>query len=240
MYGYTRPADATGLNDSHARYRDASAVAAGDWVRHDPARASALLDEAGLRRGPDGWRRLPDGSRWQVAIQVPTGWSDWIRSVQVIAKGLREVGIDARMKAHDFNAWFEQVQGGEFTMAIGWSEPYPTPYGFYRAMMSPETVKPIGVSAQENWHRYGSPDADAILRALEATADPAEELRLTAELQHLFVERAPAIPLFPGPLWGAFNTTRFTGFPNAGDPYAPLSPNLSPQALIVLTRLVPR
>ena len=48
------------------------------------------------------------------------------------------------------------------------------------------------------------------------------------------------IPLFPGPLWGAFNTRRFTGFPDQDDPYAPLSPNLEPQALLVLTRLVPR
>jgi peptide/nickel transport system substrate-binding protein len=240
MYGYTRPADATGLNDAHRRYKDARALAAGDWILHDPGRASALLDEAGLRRGGDGWRRLPDGSRWQVAIQVPTGWSDWVRSTQVIARGLRAAGIDAHMKAHDFNAWYEQVQDGDFALAIGWAEPYPTPYGYYRAMMSTATVKPLGVSAPENWHRFGATDADALLRALEQSADPEEQQRLTAELQRLFVSHVPAIPLFPGPLWGAYNSTRFTGFPHAGDPYAPLSPNLNPQALLVLTRLVPR
>jgi peptide/nickel transport system substrate-binding protein len=240
MHGYTRPADATGLSDAHRRYKDARATAAGDWIHHDLARASALLDEAGLPRGRDGIRRLPDGSRWQVTIQVPSGWSDWVRATQVIARGLRAAGIDARMKAHDFNAWYEQVQNGEFTMAIGWAEPYPTPYGYYRAMMSTATVKPLGISAPENWHRFGSPDADVLLRALEQTADPAVERRLINELQQLFVERVPAIPLFPGPLWGAYNSTRFTGFPDAGNPYAPLSPNMSPQALLVLTRLVPR
>ena len=240
MYGYTRPADATGLNDAHARYRDPAAIAAGDWVAHDPARAATLLDEAGLARGRDGWRRLPDGSRWQVSIQVPGGFSDWVRATQVIARGLRAVGVDARMKAHDFNAWYEQVQDGDFALAIGWAEPYPTPYGYYRAMMSTETVKPVGVAAPENWHRFGLARADELLRGLEVTADPAEELRLTAELERLFVASAPAIPLFPGPLWGAYNSTRFTGFPDAGDPYAPLSPNLAPQALLVLTRLEPR
>ncbi len=240
MYDYTRPADATGLNDAHARFRDDAAVAAGDWVQHDVTRANALLDEAGLLRGPGGVRRLRDGSRWQVAINVPTGFSDWVRATQVIARGLREVGIDARMKAHDFNAWYEQVQEGEFALALGWAEPYPTPYGYYRAMMSTATVKPVGVAAPENWHRFGLARADELLGALEQTADPATEHRLTAELQRLFVASAPAIPLFPGPLWGAYNSTRFTGFPDADDPYAPLSPNLSPQALLVLTRLVPR
>jgi peptide/nickel transport system substrate-binding protein len=107
-------------------------------------------------------------------------------------------------------------------------------------MMSTATVKPLGTPAPENWHRFGSPEADVLLRALAETADPVEEQRLVTELQHLFVESAPAIPLFPGPLWGAYNSTRFSGFPDADNPYAPLSPNLSPQALLVLTRLVPR
>jgi peptide/nickel transport system substrate-binding protein len=239
MYGYTRPADASGLSDAYRRYKDRP-ILAGDWIRYDPARASALLDEAGFARGEDGIRRLPDGSRWEVAIQVPSGWSDWVRVAQVITRGLRAAGIDAHMKAHDFNAWYEQVQSGDFTMAIGWAEPYPTPYGYYRAMMSTATVKPVGTLATENWHRFGSRDADEVLRALEQTADPVEEHRLVGELQRLFVDRVPAIPLFPGPLWGAYNSTRFTGFPDAANPYAPLSPNLSPQALLVLTRLVPR
>jgi peptide/nickel transport system substrate-binding protein len=101
-------------------------------------------------------------------------------------------------------------------------------------------VKPVGVAAPENWHRFGDPRADELLGALEATDDPARELALTHELERLFVTQAPAIPLFPGPLWGAYNSTRFTGFPDRDDPYAPLSPNLSPQSLLVLTRLQPR
>jgi len=240
MYGYVRPADATGLNESHRRFLDPVAVAAGDWVAHDVARANQLLDEAGLRRGKDGIRRLADGSRWQVAINVPTGFSDWVRATQVIARGLRGVGIDAAMKAYEFNAWYERVQQGDFALALGWSEPYPTPYGFYRAMMSSQTARPLGESAPENWHRFTLPRADELLGQLEHAADPAVEQQLTAELQRLFVAQAPAIPLFPGPLWGEYNSTRFTGFPDADNPYAPLSPNLAPQSLLVLARLQPR
>jgi peptide/nickel transport system substrate-binding protein len=240
MYGYTRPAEATGLNDADLRFRDATAVAAGDWVKLDVARANRLLDEAGLARGDDGIRRKADGQPWRVGVDVPVGFSDWVRADQVIVRGLRELGIDAEVKTSDFNAWFEKVQNGDFELSLGWSEPYPTPYGYYRAMMSSDTRKPIGEEAAENWHRFALPRADALLHELEETADPAVELRLTHELERLFVDNAPAIPLFPGPLWGAYNTARFTGFPDAGNPYAPLSPNLNPQALLVLTRLVPR
>src|SRR3546814_10201388 len=53
-----------------------------------------------------------------------------------IARGLRAVGIAAEMKTYDFNAWYEKVQQGEFSLSLGWSEPYPSGYGYHRAMMS--------------------------------------------------------------------------------------------------------
>ena len=59
-------------------------------------------------------------------------------------------------------------------------------------------------------------------------------------LQQVFVDELPAIPLFPAPAWGQYNDTRFVGFPNAADPYAPLTPNAAPDPLLVLTRLRPR
>jgi peptide/nickel transport system substrate-binding protein len=240
MHGWTRPSDATGLSDAYARFRDPVAVAQGDWVVHDPARAARLLDEAGLRRGPDGWRRAPDGAAVSFTVQTPAGYSDWVAAAQIIVRGLRQAGIDAVIRTTDYQAWFEQLGSGDFTLSMGWSEASATPYGFYHALMSTVSVRPIGESAPENWHRFGLPAADTLLRQLEETTDPVEEKRLTAALQRLFVEHAPAIPLFPGPLWGEFNSARFTGFPDASDPYAPLSPHVEPQSLLVLTRLAPR
>jgi peptide/nickel transport system substrate-binding protein len=240
MHGWTRASDATGLSDAYARFRDPRAVAEGDWVAFDPARAARLFDEAGLRRGPDGWRRTPDGTPLVLTVQTPAGYSDWVAAAQIIVRGLRQAGLDVSLRTADYQAWFDQLGSGDYTLSVGWSEASATPYGFYHALMSSSSVRPLGEAAPENWHRFGLPAADLLLRQLEETIDPAEEHRLTAELQRLFVQHAPAIPLFPGPLWGEFNTTRFTGFPDASDPYAPLSPHVEPQSLLVLTRISPR
>jgi peptide/nickel transport system substrate-binding protein len=240
LHGYTRPSDATGLSDAYTRFRDPTAVGRGDWVAFDLDRAARMLDEAGLPRGSDGWRRGPDGQTATFPVLVPAGYSDWVAAAQIIVRGLRRVGIDAAVRTSDYQAWFEQLGTGNFSLAVGWSEAAATPYSLYRAMMSSGAVLPLGEPAGENWHRFGLPAADALLAKLEETTDPAEEKQLFAALQHLFVEHAPAIPLFPGPLWGEFNSTRFTGFPHAGDPYAPLSPHLEPQSLLVLTRIAPR
>jgi peptide/nickel transport system substrate-binding protein len=239
LHGYTRPADATGLSDAYARYRDPAAVGGDDWVAHDPVRAERLLDQAGLRRGSDGLRRH-QGAVFAPLILVPAGFSDWVAAAQIIARGLRRVGVAAEVRAHDFNAWFDLVTTGEFALALGWSSVTTTPYGVFRGLMSSATVQPVGQGAAENWHRFALPAADEILRALEGTTDSAAEHRLVRELERLFAAHAPAIPLFPGPAWGECNLRRFVGFPSAEDPYAPLSPNLDPQSLLVVTRVRPR
>jgi len=242
LYGYTRPADATGLSDAYSGWRDSAAVALGDWVRHDPARASALLDSAGCRRDAHGLRRLPDGRPCRYDVLTVSGWSDWVRAAEVIARGMRALGIDARVRTYDFSAWFEHVQEGAFDLTIGWSFEGPTPYTFYHWLMSSETMKPIGTASMGNWHRFASPAADRALAAFERETDPAAQHRLCAEMQRVFVSEAPAIPLYPGPSWAEYNTGRFAGFPSRRDPYADPSPNKfdAGEVLLVLTQLAPR
>ena len=240
-YRYTRPADATGLSDAYTAWHDASVADEYQWVRFDQAAANALLDDCGFERGEDGWRRLPDGSVMRYKIETVVGWSDWVRAAQVIARGLREVGIDASVGTKDFGAWFQSVQGGDFDLSMGWSFEGPTPYNFYRWLMASDTVRPLGENARGNWHRYASASADRALEAFERASDPEEQRRLATELQRTFASEAPAIPLYPNPSWAEFNTSRFEGFPTPENPYADPSPNKFDRGeiLLVLTNLRP-
>jgi peptide/nickel transport system substrate-binding protein len=63
------------------------------------------------------------------------------------------------------------------------------------------------------------------------------------QIEALFVDLAPTLPLFPGPDWDEYSTKNFTGFPNKDNPYAagapyPFSPYNTP--LIVLTTITPK
>jgi peptide/nickel transport system substrate-binding protein len=239
MFGYTRPADATGLSDAFAGARVALDGEDAAWTEYDPAAAAASLD-AIAPRGADGVRVSPGGRRWSFELFVVAGWSDWIRAAQVIARDLRAVGVDVQVRLFDQSAWFDRAQRGEFTMIVGWSLEGPTPYDFYRWLMDPRTVRPRGQAAVGNWHRFGDPEAERLLAAMEATADPEAARQLGVELQRTFARLAPAIPLFPNPAWGEYSTRRFEGFPSAHDPYAALSPNKGPDCLVALTRIRPR
>lgn len=242
LYRYSRPADATGLSDAFASWPRPEIAESDNWVRHDLDSANALLDEAGHARGADGIRCLPDGSPWRYEILTVSGWSDWVRASQVIARGLSALGIEASVRTYDFSAWFQRVQEGRFDLTLGWSFEGPTPYSFYRWLMSSATVQPVGQTSMGNWHRYGSASADQALEAFEREPDPEGQRRLALKLQQIFVAEAPAIPLYPNPSWAEYNTSRFEGFPSEAQPYADPSPNKFDrgECLLVLTSLTPR
>ena len=122
-----------------------AAAAAGDWVRHDVTRANALLDEAGHRRGAG---RPPPPAR-RPALEVrghgglglvrlgAGGPGDRPRPARA---GRRRLGPHLRLR--------RLVRSGcrraNFDLTIGWSFEGPTPYTFYRWLMSSATVKPVG------------------------------------------------------------------------------------------------
>jgi len=238
MFDYTHPSDASGLSDAYARWR-AKQQPGGDWVRYDPARAEKLLDEAGYPRGPTGQRVRPDGSPLEYDVNVVDGWSDWVRACRIIARGLTRIGIPTKVKQYSWGAFYEKIARGEFDLSIGWSFVGPTPIDFYVHAMAGHTKKPLGESSDRNWHRYHAQGMDQLLEAFDR-AGVAEQERLVLELQRLFVEQAPVIPLFPGPQCGEYNDRHFVGFPSEKNPYGPLAPYVEPGSLVVLTEIRPR
>ncbi len=233
MYDYTHSADATGLSDAFEQQKDETAKSA-DWVTFDPDRANELLDAAGFARDGDV-RKAPDGTPLEYDLNVVSGWSDWIQSCEIMAQNLGDIGIKATVRPYDQTTWQTRVQNGDFTMSIGWSSQGSTVYNFYHGVMSSQTKLPVGESAGENWHRFSLPEADQLLKQFAATSDPAEQGTISAQLQALFAEHAPAVPLFPGPQWGEFNTRRFEGFPSEENPYALLSTYSTERGLVMTT-----
>jgi peptide/nickel transport system substrate-binding protein len=239
MYDYTHPADATGLSDAYSAWKNADAVAAGEaTMTMNVEEANRLLDEAGLTKDGDV-RKLADGTEMSYDINVVSGWSDWVQAVQIIAQNFEAIGIKLEVRPYDFAAWFDKVTKGDFDVSIGWSSGGPTPYNFYRGAMSELTYFDIGTVANENWHRYKSAEADALLADFAAATVEATQKDLANQLQMLYIEEFPAIPLFPGPQWGQYNSTRFTDFPNEENPYSILSSYAYTERLLVMTTIKP-
>jgi peptide/nickel transport system substrate-binding protein len=105
--------------------------------------------------------------------------------------------------------------------------------------MGTTAVKPVGTKTFDNYHRFGEPKADALLADFAAATDPSKQKDIANKLQEEYNDAAPLVPLFSGPEWGAYNDTRFTGWPTQDNPYATLSVR-APTTVLVLTSLEPR
>ena len=228
LNGYAAPADATGLADSQKRWKDA-VLAREPWARRDVAAANRVFDEAGLARGGDGIRVAQSSGPMRYTLHVVQGWTDWLAAAEIIRENLAELGVAVTVKTLDYNAWDEALRIGRFELSLGFGSRGPTPYEFYRGQMDQTVVRPLGDRAEVNFHRFADAEATKLLRRIEQTSNPGETAALMTDLQRRFVERAPSIPLFIGPQWGVYNTTRVTGFPSRFRPYANAVPTGSPR-----------
>jgi peptide/nickel transport system substrate-binding protein len=242
MYDYTKPSDVTGLSEAYPNFKIADPSSLGDWTTMNVDKANQMLDAAGLAKGANGIRNGPDGKPLSYEVNVVSGWTDWVSSVQIIAQNLKAVGIEASVKPYDFSTWFDRVTKGDFDISIGWSSGGATPYNYYRDQMSQRSFQPVGSTAGANWQRYVSKAGDDLLNKFAATSDAAEQKQIAEQLQKTFADEAPALPLFPGPEWYEYNTTRFTDFPTKDNPYAVGSffNQGTPEQLIVMTTIKPK
>jgi peptide/nickel transport system substrate-binding protein len=242
VWGKSVPANATGLPvGPFVDWIDKSVVDSGSsWIGMDPDKSKAMLDEAGYKLGADGIRVSPDGKPLSFTIMVTQGWDDWVSACQTIAENLKDVGIDVQVKQVAESAWTNATFAGQFDMSLASARVTATPFEFYQSNMTVATVKPIDTPAPSNQQRYGDPKADELLGKFAASADPAEQKAIMVELEKMFAEAAPLIPLYEQPDWGLYNTRRITGFPTADNPYAPLNTRSQNTTYLVFPQLAYR
>ena len=151
---------------------------------YDPAKAKALLTEAGY---PDGFETtlwalpvprpyIPDGSALAAAIQ-----SD-----------LRRVGIKAKIVTFDWGTYLEKTKNGEHdTAMLGWSADIGDPDNFFYYLLSKEAAKkPAG-----NIAFYRSDEMQEVLVEAQSTTNQAKRIELYKRAQGLFHRDSPWVPL---------------------------------------------
>ena len=113
----------------------------------------------------------------RYTFQTVQGWTDWMAAAEILRQNLAEVGVALTVKALEYNAWDDALKRGRFEMSMGFGSRGPTPYEFYRGQMDGALVRPIGEKADLNFHRFGDPEAEKVLRRFEATSDATDPRR---------------------------------------------------------------
>jgi peptide/nickel transport system substrate-binding protein len=225
MSQYSDPAQSSIVipKGAEQQYFDAANVAANGWT-YNPDKAKQLLAQAGATKGGDGIYKLADGTRLGgFSLQTPTGWSDWQTALQIVVENLKTIGVDVTAQYPQAQQVTTAVQNGNFDLAIWYvaGNSPAAPWQRFRDVLDNRGVPAVGQSAFYNYGRFSDSRVAALLDQA-ATASAGQAKQLFSQLDTIFMQNAPMIPLMYRPLdFYEYNESVWVGFPNSANPSAP-------------------
>lgn len=173
---------------------------------YDVAKANALLDEAGLRRGAGG-------IRFRTKFTYDGTSAEFSRIADILKEMFAEVGIDLTLESFDFNAWFDRVYvKKEYEISRGRHITGPDAIGAMNIEFHSKNTGP----GQRNYYLYNNPEVDRLLEQGMVETDPKRRLQIAHQLQVLIMRDLPVIFLMDTPQPNAYRSV-FVGLDN--NPY---------------------
>ncbi len=204
-----------------SKYFDAQQVEQDGWS-YDPAKAKDILEnQLHAKKGSDGVYVLPDGTKLSFTVETPYGWTDWMAALQVVSQSAKAVGIDVTTKFPQAPVVTTDVQTGNFDMACWYISGVgpASPWSRFRDMLDSRNVPPVGQNAFWDYNRYSNPKVAPLLDQAGAATSVAAKKAAYAQLDKIFMQDIPGIPLmYRALLFYEFNTSVWTGFPTAANP----------------------
>jgi peptide/nickel transport system substrate-binding protein len=226
MSRYSVPANASLVIPSggEEKFYAADRVASEGWT-YDPEKAKAILEgEIGATKGDDGIYVMPDGTRLgPFTAHCPYGWTDWMTALQLVAQNATDVGIEVTTDFPEAPVVTSRNQNGDFELALWYVAGISaaSPWLRFRDVLDNRGVPEVGQAAFWNYNRYNNPAIGDLLDQA-AQADEAGQVELYGEIDSIYRQDVPVIPLMYRPdEFYEYNESSWTGFPNADNPVAP-------------------
>jgi peptide/nickel transport system substrate-binding protein len=242
-YGYAPPVDALGLSGLFPKWvKDKKIIAkAKTMSTYSPAAAKTILTNAGFSYHGSALYD-PHGDRVHLDIHVIAGWSDWVASNQIITRNLRDIGIDSQVALEpDWGAWQPSAYATKFPTLLWQAASQGSPYGYFYSNLSQNAYVPPGESGETtgNWEHFSDPKATSILAKWKGTLNPAKQQKYANQLQGIFLNDLPIVPLFIGPRWSTYSTRYFHCFSSKNNFFGDPIFTTFPDNILSFTRICP-
>ncbi len=195
------------------------------------AAARAVLKAAGYVMGSDGLFRTKSGQKLTIDVTNPSSFADYAAGDAMIAKWLRQAGIDATFVGQSVTAWSSDIATGNFQLTQHWSQTSVAPYQLYNDWLNSAQATN---NAAGDFERLKDPNVDAMLNKLAADSSTSTQATDLAPIEQYVASNLPIIPTVYGVVFDEYNTSKFTGWPTAADPYESGSPNTPTNEVVIL------
>jgi peptide/nickel transport system substrate-binding protein len=242
-YGYEPPADALGLSGLFPQWVTDPAVKeqAKRMATYNPSAAKKMLTDNGFTYKGSSLID-PKGNPVNLDIHVISGWSDFVASNQIITKNLRDIGINSQVKLEaSWGDWFPNAYATKNPTLLWQVASRGSPYGFFYANLSQNAFIPSGQDASPtgNWHHSYDAKATPFLNQWKNSLVPAKQHQAATQLQKLFLQNLPIIPVMIGARWSTYSTKYFHCFPTAKNFYADPIFTTNPDNILLFTTICP-
>jgi len=212
-----RAANPTGLLPSLEQFVDQDVVDRLGYT-YDPEQAAEILAEAGyVDVDGDGFVEAPDGSKIELEVTCPFGWTDWMEAINVIATSAQESGFNIKAATPDYGAWNTALNAGTFDMTLNnWAGMSNTPWTLYNLLFRHPIQE---LMANGNFGKYENQEMFDLVDALAAVpmSDQDGMKEACSAIQELMLTEMPMIPLWYNGLWAQFSNAVWTNWPTEGD-----------------------
>ncbi|WP_025030283.1 ABC transporter substrate-binding protein [Nitratireductor aquibiodomus] len=178
MFGLAKPA--TGPIASTTRFFES------DVKQYELSveKATALLDEIGLK--PDS-----DGKRITLRFAVAPYGEMWVRTAEYFRQAVAPAGIEVILDSYDIGGWASAISNWDFDLTTNMLYQYGDPaLGVARTYISSNIRKGVMFS---NTSGYSNPDIDRLFDEAAVETSDARRQELYSEAQRILVEDAPLL-----------------------------------------------
>jgi peptide/nickel transport system substrate-binding protein len=184
----------------------------------DPSSAESILAKAGYKKDSAGYYAL-NNKEVTLKIEDPAAYSDYAEDDQIIASELKAAGINATFYGTSTPAiWNTDLSNGNFQLSMHWGNGGITPYNMYDNWLDDTLVN--GANTAGDYGRLKSPQVQTYLAKI-AGDQPGSAQQVTdfQPLLQYVATNLPVIPTVNSAQWFQANSTQFSGWPSASNPY---------------------
>ncbi|HEY6031998.1 MAG TPA: ABC transporter substrate-binding protein [Gaiellaceae bacterium] len=211
------PASPTGLLPMWNKYVDKAAVQKYGFT-YSTSKAESLLTAAGYKKDSSGMFLNKDGSKIDLEISVPQGWSDWEAARDMIVSSAKAAGIRVTAKVKDFNTWQTDRNTGKFDLVVDNNyQLSDNPWTYWNGIFHLPVISTGTGQTFANFGRYENQTAWNLVQTLDKTqpTNTAKIKQINTQLQSILMQDLPLIPLWYNGIWAQMTPKYWNGWPSS-------------------------
>jgi peptide/nickel transport system substrate-binding protein len=170
-----------------------------------------------------------------IPVTDPSSYTDYAEDDSLVAAQLRKAHINAQFVGQTTGAWGADIASGNFILSMHWSQTSIAPYQLYDYWLNSSL---ISKSRAGNFEGLKNSAMDSALAKLAGQTTTAGQMKYLEPIEQYVATNLPVIPTVYGAAFDEYNSSHFSGWPSATNPYEIGQPG-SPQNEIVVLHLTP-